>query len=329
MENERLAEKALKILCERSAKARELTKKAILKEKMSKKAVEALKYYVKKWNDTTRPGVLSLACEAVGGSSEEIIPLQVALLSIAGWMDIHDDIIDKSATKNSEQTLYGKFGEETALLLGDAFLVKSFNQLCNAIENLPNDRKSLIINTAKDFLFEVIDAHIIETKLKNDKWNVRPEQYLHVLEKKAADIEGHMRIGAIFGGGSSQEIEVLSNYGRNLGVLLAVRSDFIDVFEPSELASRVKYECLPLPILYALQSNIHMKKIRRILLDWNINKNNVDELIEIIYDTVGMYQLRALLKELKNEAIIALNRLRENQAKKDLQLLISAMIEDL
>jgi len=110
---------------------------------------------------------------------------------------------------------------------------------------------------------------------------------------------------------------------------LAVRSDFIDVFEPSELASRVKYECLPLPILYALQSNIHMKKIRRILLDWNINKNNVDELIEIIYDTVGMYQLRALLKELKNEAIIALNRLRENQAKKDLQLLISAMIEDL
>jgi geranylgeranyl pyrophosphate synthase len=72
-----------------------------------------------------------------------------------------------------------------------------------------------------------------------------------------------------------------------------------------------------------------MKKIRRILLDWNINKNNVDELIEIIYDTVGMYQLRALLKELKNEAIIALNRLRENQAKKDLQLLISAMIEDL
>ncbi len=47
MADERLAEKALTIL--------------------HKKAKEALRYYASTWNDTTRPGVLALAHEAVGG----------------------------------------------------------------------------------------------------------------------------------------------------------------------------------------------------------------------------------------------------------------------
>jgi geranylgeranyl pyrophosphate synthase len=67
------------------------------------------------WNDTTRPGVLALAYEAVGGKAEEVVPLQTAMLFIDAAMDIHDDIIDKSIIKGSKETLYGKFGEETAL----------------------------------------------------------------------------------------------------------------------------------------------------------------------------------------------------------------------
>jgi len=96
MESERLAEKALKILQEKSQKALELAKKTILEEKMEyKKADEAIKYYLSTWNDTTRPGMLSIACEAVGENSEEVVPLQIALLFIDATMDIHDDIIDE------------------------------------------------------------------------------------------------------------------------------------------------------------------------------------------------------------------------------------------
>jgi geranylgeranyl pyrophosphate synthase len=330
MKNERLAEKALAILCAKSEKALKMTKKMILEEKLTcKKANDALQYYVSIWNDTTRPGVLSLAHEAVGGKTDKVVPLQAALLFIDAAMDIHDDIIDRSVTKDSKETVYGRFGEETALLIGNAFLVKGFDQLYQEIEKLPLDRKLSIINATKNFLFEVIDAHIYEAELKNKKWTIEPKEYLHVLEQKAADIEGHMRTGAIFGGGSTREIEALSMYGRCLGILLTVRSDFIDIFEPAELMNRAKYECLPLPVLYVLKNNNCRSKIRQILSKERISEDDANELIETIYKTPEFSNLKRYLKKIKQNALVTLNNLRREEPKYKLEIFANSTLEDL
>jgi len=329
MDNEELGGKAIEVLRFKSKEALESTKKAILEEKISIKADAALRDYVIKWDDTTRPGVLSLACEAVNGNLNELIPLQTAMLLIAATMDIHDDIIDKSAAKATGRTIYGKTGVETALLLGNAFLVKAFIHLYKAIEKLPRERQLLIIDTTKDFLFEVIRAHIIEVESRNRKWNVKPKEYLQVLEGKAADIEGRMRIGAIFGGGISSEIEALGKYGRYLGVLLAVRSEFVDIFEPRELENRVKNECLPLPILYALKNDNCRKRILKILSSETVSKDEAQELVEIIYQTPENSYLKQRLRRLLKEAIRVLDNIRASEAKINLKVLAMAMLEEL
>jgi geranylgeranyl pyrophosphate synthase len=244
-------------------------------------------------------------------------------------MDIHDDIIDKSVAKATGKTIYGKTGAETALLLGNAFLVKGFVQLHKAIEKLPRERQLLIIDTTKDFLFEVIKAHMIEVELRNRKWNVKPKEYLQVLEEKAADIEGRMRIGAIFGGGTSSEIEALGKYGRSLGVLLAVRSDFVDIFEPRELENRVQNECLPLPVLYALKNKNCRKRILKILLGETISKDDSQELIEIIYQTPEISYLQQHLRNLSEEAVYTLGSIPISEAKTNLEALAISMLEDL
>jgi geranylgeranyl pyrophosphate synthase len=329
MDNAELAGKALEVLRLKSEEVLELTKKAMLEEEMSKKADLVVRDYVKKWDDTTHPGVLSLACEAVHGNLTELIPLQIAMLLIAATMDIHDDIIDKSAAKVTGKTIYGKMGVETALLLGNAYLVKGFVQLCKAIEKLPRERQLLIIDTTKGFLFEVIKAHVTEVELRNRKWDVKPKKYLHVLEEKAADIEGRMRIGAIFGGGTSDEIEALGKYGRCLGVMLAIRSDFVDLFEPSELENRVKNECLPLPVLYALTNDNHRKRILKILSSEVVSKDDAQELIDTIYQTPECSHLKRHLNKLSKEAIHALHNIRKSEAKNNLEALAMSMLEDL
>lgn len=329
MDNEELCGKALEVLRLKSKEALESTKKAILEEKMSKKADAALRDYVKKWDDTTRPGVLSLACEAVNGNLNELVPLQVAMLLIAATMDIHDDIIDKSAAKVTGKTVYGKTGAGTTLLLGNAFLVKGFIQLYKAIEKLPRERQLLIIDTTKGFLFEVIKAHITEVELRNEKWHVKPNEYFQVLEKKAADIEGRMRVGAIFGGGTSIEIEALGKYGRCLGILLAIRSDYVDIFEPRELENRVKNECLPLPVLYALKNDNYRKKILKVLSREVISKGDSQELVELVYQTPESSHLKQHLGRLSKEAIRMLNDIRTSEAKTNLRVLAMSMLEDL
>jgi Na+/serine symporter len=49
---------------------------------------------------------------------------------------------------------------------------------------------------------------------------------LGILAQKAAEIEGRMKIAGIYGGASEKQIEALSKYGRNLGILLAVRAEY-------------------------------------------------------------------------------------------------------
>jgi geranylgeranyl pyrophosphate synthase len=332
MANKGLAEKALAILQAKSEKALKNAKELILQEKFRcEKANEALQYYVSTWNDTTRPGVLALAHEAVGGKAEEVVPLQTAMLFIDAAMDIHDDIIDKSTVKGSKETLYGKFGEETALLIGNALLVKGFNYLYKVSEKLPLEKKQLLVDTVKNFLFEVIDAHIKEVELRNRKWNTKPKEYLNVLKIKAADIEGHMRIGAILGGGSAQEIKALTRYGRCLGILLLTRSDFIDLFEQDELTNRVKYECLPLPILYALKNDTFRNKVYRILSKKEIEENGINELIEIIYGMPEIFIVKRYLKFLEKRAIASIINLqmKNKDIENTLLLLAKSMLEDL
>ncbi len=328
MKNEKLVEKALKILQEKSKNALELAERTILEE-LNKNAERAVKYYFKNWNDTTRPGVLSLACEVVGGNIDEVISLQVALVYIAAAMDIHDDIIDKSVTKGANKTVYGKFGEEKALLLGNAFLVKGFTQLYKELEKLPHEKRMLILDITKNFLLDVIEAHMLEIELRNKKWEVKPEEYIRMLEKKASDLEGRMRIGAIFGGGSLQEVEALGKYGRSLGILLAARSDFVDIFENDELINRVKHECLPLPIIYALQNSAIAKNIQQILKREKVGEDDVNELIEIIYDTTELSALRHYLNEKQKLGLAELKYLKRNKIRKELAILISSTLEDL
>jgi geranylgeranyl pyrophosphate synthase len=331
MAKESLAEKSLLTLNEKSAEARKLVKKIILEEKFSQEKInQAIEQYLSRWNDTTRPGTLALSYEAVGGESGKAVPLQTALLLIDSTMDIHDDIIDESLAKKNIKTIYGKLGKEAALLIGDAFMVKGFSQLHKALENLPQERQALIIDEVHAFLLEVVDAHIVEAQLKAKKWSLKPETYLEVLSKKAADIEGRMKVGAIYGGGSPEEVEALRKFGRNLGILLVIRADFVDMFERDELTNRVKNECLPLPLLYAIQNKTCKRKIRKILSkDDTISKYDCEAVVKIIDNSAEVINLKKHLLKIEQESLQLLNILKKSQARSSLHSFTVSLLENL
>ena len=59
--------------------------------------------------------------------------------------------------------------------------------------------------------------------------DVVPEEYMRILEMKAASIEADMRIGAIAAGGRNADIEALTKYGRIVGILGTLREEFVDL----------------------------------------------------------------------------------------------------
>lgn len=315
-----------KIFKERGSKALETARREVLKERIEcKEAKAALKYFITKyWHDVTRPSLLSLSCEAVGGPPEATTSMAVSLILTSGAADIHDDIIDQSKKKGFRDTVVGRFGKNIALLVGDALLFKGLALLHQAIENgISAEKKNTIIDLLKKGFFELGDAEALELSFHTRK-NVTPKEYLRVLKKKAADMEAYLRIGAILGGGTQEEIEALGQYGRILGILILLRDDIIDLIDIQETLQRIRKEILPLPVLYALQNTKEKAQLTSLLNQRITSRSKAQKIVELTRKAGGIERTQRMMQKLIEEACDSIDNIPYD--KKKLELLAHAMI---
>jgi len=324
----KIMEQVERILQERSVKSFDVAKKIILNEKRECKEInDAFEYYVKNWVDYTHVGLISLACDAVNGDSDDVVPVQASMLFLTAAVDVHDDIIDKSKTKYGRPTLFGKFGKDITLLVGDAFLVKSLTLLHKLEGQVSRQRINAIWDIINRQFFEMGDAEATEASLKGSI-DFSPEEYLRILEKKASNFEIHMRIGAIIGGGKQSEIDLLGDYGKTLGILTGVREDFIDIFEPEELQNRIKNELLPLPILYAFKNAQTKKTIMNILSKQKISNKDAEKIVGIVFEEKNVKIFREKIQRLAEKASKSIS-IHNRCASSQMQILLAGVLEDL
>ena len=326
---EKTIEQVQRFLGERSLEALDIAKEEILKEKVECKEInDAFRYYTEEWKDVIHPGLLSIACEAVDGNVDKAIPMQVVMLLLTAAVDIHDDIIDESKTKYGKPTVFAKFGKDIALLAGDAFLMKALALLHNSENKFPTARMDAIWNTINSRFFELGSAEALEASLKGNI-DISVEECFRILKMKASTFEAHMRIGAIVGGGEQDIIDLLGDYGRSLGILLSIREDFIDVFEPTELQNRMRNECLPLPVLYAFKNPQTKEVILDYLSKQEISDEDAAKVVDIIYDEENVEVLRKRVKRLAEEAYSRLSKIKNRSLTYQMKILIRGAIEDL
>ena len=322
---EEITEQLLKLLEERGKKALDLARKTVLKEKIESKVIQdALKYFITEyWHDTTRPALLSIVCEAVGGDPNITTPIAISMTLISGAIDIHDDIIDQSKNKGDRPTVYGKFGKDIALLVGDALIFKGFTVLYASVEHgVPAEKIAIISQIIKRSFFELGDAEALELKLRG-RTDIMPEEYIWVVRKKSADVEAYTRISTIVGGGSEDEIDALGEYGRILGMLVILRDDLIDMLDPEETIHRIKKEHLSLAILYALQ-NPEMKFSVSNHLNNTVTEEDVEKLSIIVDKAGGFVLMDNYMRKLAEDAYNKIEKVKIN--KNYLTLLIRGML---
>jgi geranylgeranyl pyrophosphate synthase len=316
-------------LKKRSEKGLELAKHILQAEEINyPKLFEPLEHYLAHWDEFTHPGLFSIACEAVGGDPDGVVATQAAIAMMAAAFDVHDDIIDKSKVKHKIPTVYGKFSAEMTLLLGNAFLIEGFKLFVDSTVTLPKEKGKSALETLKRLLFEVGNAHALEVGLKERK-NVAPDDYMKIIEMKAASIEADMHFGALFGGGEDAEVEALAKLGRILGILGTLREEFIDVFEIEELCQRIAVQDLPLPLLFAMQDQEAKGKVLNITSKPKITKSDVAELVDITLEAKPVVKVKEKMQLLTREGLNLTNNLPKAKLRSKLQVILSFMLEDL
>ncbi|MBC7081163.1 MAG: polyprenyl synthetase family protein [Thermoplasmatales archaeon] len=197
-----------------------------LYEMEPKNLYDAVKHLPFAGGKRLRPIIAFISCEAVGGRGEDTIPFGVALELIHTFTLIHDDIMDKDEERRGKPTVHKLFGENTAIMAGDALFAKSF-EIASQIEN-DKIAKRILRNLAI-MAKEICEGQDMDMSFEKMEY-VDEKKFLEMIEKKTAKMFEHASMGgAIIGRAKEKEIEALRNYGLNLGMAFQIWDDCLDV----------------------------------------------------------------------------------------------------
>ncbi len=182
--------------------------------------IEPLKYSLED-GKRIRPIILVLASESIGNVDENTFLASCAVEFLHMESIIHDDIIDNETLRRRKDPFHIKYGYNTSILTGDFVL-----GLILAISSkLNNSRITKDLATTAMLMSE---GEMIEGRLETSE-DVTFDDYLKVIEYKTATaFEVAARIGAIIANGTEEQIEALTEYGKNIGIAYQIRDDLLD-----------------------------------------------------------------------------------------------------
>ena len=113
-------------------------------EGYQKTIMQAMNYSLSAGGKRLRPILTLESCKAVGGNEEDAIPFAMAIEMIHTYSLIHDDLpcMDNDDLRRGKPTNHKVYGEDIAVLAGDALLNEAMNVMMKF--SLNHGREALV-----------------------------------------------------------------------------------------------------------------------------------------------------------------------------------------
>jgi len=193
----------------------------------NKKLKAAMAHYPAAGGKRLRPLLATIACEAVGGRSNDAIPFGVALEMIHNFTLVHDDVMDEDFTRRGIKTVHAAFGVPEAILAGDALFARAFELVPESgVHRADVGDLSVILAKAVRLLAEGQQMDMEFEDLRR----VRPADYMKMVELKTAVLfSAAAQGGCIIGEGTKKQEQALTEYGRLIGLGFQIWDDVLDL----------------------------------------------------------------------------------------------------
>ena len=190
-----------------------------------------------------RPIMALKACEMFKEDISDAIPHALAIEMIHTYSLIHDDLpsMDDDDFRRGKLTNHMVFGEAMAILSGDGLLNLAFETITKyAIDNSTtmNDYKKHMKALKEISKYSGIEGMIggqVVDLLSNHETMTGEKLLFMYKTKTAALIEAALVSGAIMGDASDEEIEIIREFGFNLGIAYQIRDDILDKEEDKNI----------------------------------------------------------------------------------------------
>lgn len=187
---------------------------------------EPIDYVLSLGGKRIRPVLTLLACQLFSGQNKQALSTALAVEVFHNFTLLHDDVMDRADTRRGKATVHKKWNDNTAILSGDAMLIKAYQLLQQA----PADKLPALLDLFSTTAMEVCEGQQYDVDFENDLTVALP-QYIEMIRLKTAVLlAAALKMGAIIGGATYQDAGALYDYGINLGLAFQLRDDYLDSF---------------------------------------------------------------------------------------------------
>ena len=183
---------------------------------------EAMRYAVGSGGKRVRPMICLASALAVGGKAEDARYPAAAIEILHNYTLVHDDLpaMDDDVERRGRPTVWKKFGEANAILVGDALQALAYKVVAKAPRNVPE-----IVEALGEAGVGVVQGQVEDIAATKDVDFI----YTH----KTADLFVAAAVmGGLAAGGGAEDIARLRAFALNLGLAFQYEDDLLDGDSP-------------------------------------------------------------------------------------------------
>ncbi|MBV9020258.1 MAG: polyprenyl synthetase family protein [Ktedonobacteraceae bacterium] len=240
---------------------------------------------------------------------EKLLPLSVAFEMVHLATLIHDDIVDEAKTRRGLPTVNALWGDKIAVLLGDYFFAKT----AGLIADVKDHRIDQLFS---DTVATVCEGTIMEM-MTAGRIDLTPHAYYEKIKHKTAClIAACSKGGAIVSNASDEEIDLLYEYGINLGITFQIIDDILDYTKDQSTIGKpagndLRQGMVTLPLIYALeeqpQKNGHYEQAHNLLSSTTRKEDDIQAVVAWVNSGYGIQRAFADARTYSHKAKEALS----------------------
>ncbi|MFM7190971.1 MAG: geranylgeranyl diphosphate synthase CrtE [Microcystaceae cyanobacterium] len=202
------------------------------------KIYEAMRYSLLAGGKRLRPILCISACELHSGNLAMCLPTACALEMLHTMSLIHDDLpaMDNDDYRRGQLTNHKVFGEDIAILAGDALLAYAFEYVATQTRQVEAAHLIQVLGRLGRTVGAegLVGGQVLDLECEG-KADVSTETltFIHA-HKTGALLETSVVTGALLAGAPEEAIQRLTTYAQNIGLAFQIIDDILDITATQE-----------------------------------------------------------------------------------------------
>ena len=213
----------------------------LLSIKTPNKLQEAMRYSVLVGGKRLRPSLTYITSELGPKQikSEAVDAVAASVELIHCYSLIHDDLpsMDDDSLRRGNPTCHVAFGEDIAILAGDALQTLSTDIIVRCPDLSDNEKVKILKEISSACGWSgMVEGQLID--ISNDR-SLKEEDLDNMHKKKTGElIKASLVVGCILSGINKDQIKIIKDYGEKIGLAFQIIDDLIDLREDSNTTGK-------------------------------------------------------------------------------------------